>query len=547
MLLSAAPATAWHNGAALAVACLALVVLCVTLPFGRDPWSSFPGFILIQQPLQAGNCIIVAALLFGQYSIMRTPSLNLLAAGYLFTALMIIAHTLSFPGAFAETGLFPGGVQTTSWLYPAWHIVLPVAIIAYTLLPSDQTAEPRFARARYPIAVAILLCVGGAVAITFFIIAARDRLPALVEGGRLLPAAHIVIGALLFLPLAALIALVRKQPRSILDLWLTVTMFTWICTISLVTLISAQRFDVGWYVGRVLDLLTSTFILLLLLSETLALYERHAIASDAERRERERRLNETEAILIHLSRVNELGQNVASIIHEVNQPLTAISNYAAASLKLLEASRPEQLKSLLERLAEQTVRANEIIRHLRDFVTRHELERQAENLPGLLRDAVRLALDAAREPAPAVEIHCEADASAGFVDRVQIEQVVFNLVRNAAEAMSRSARRVLTLSTKSISGGMIEVSVADTGPGVSADIRATLFEPFVTTKESGLGIGLSICRVIIEAHGGKLTADDNPAGGAVFRFTIPRAPILAGAGQRQGGTVYQTAVSGGGM
>lgn len=545
MLLSAAPATALHYRSALAVACLALLVLCVTLPFGRGLWSSSPGLVLIQQPLQAGNCIIVAALLFGQYSITRTPSLNLLAAGYLFTALMIIAHTLSFPGAFAETGLFPGGVQTTSWLYPTWHIVLPVAIIAYTLLPAEQTAEPRFARARYPIAVAILLCVGGAVAITFFIIAARDRLPALVEGGRLLPAAHIVIGALLFLPLAALIALLRKRPRSILDLWLAVSMFTWLCTISLVTLISAQRFDIAWYVGRVLDLLTSTFILLLLLSETLSLYQRHATVGAAERRERERRLKETEAILIHLSRVNELGQNVASIIHEVNQPLTAISNYAAASLKLLEASRPEQLKSLLERLVEQTVRANEIIRHLRDFVARHELERQAENIPGLLRDAVRLALDAAREPAPAVEIRCEADASAGFVDRVQIEQVVFNLVRNAAEAMSRSARRVLTLSTKLISGGMIEVSVADTGPGVSAEIRATLFEPFVTTKESGLGIGLSICRVIIEAHGGKLTADDNPAGGAVFRFTIPRAPIAAD--DRRLGTVYQTAVSGGGM
>jgi C4-dicarboxylate-specific signal transduction histidine kinase len=98
-------------------------------------------------------------------------------------------------------------------------------------------------------------------------------------------------------------------------------------------------------------------------------------------------------------------------------------------------------------------------------------------------------------------------------------------MRNAAEAMSKSQRRVLTLATKSIADGMIEVSIADTGPGVSADIQATLFEPFVTTKEGGLGIGLSICRIIIEAHGGKLTAEDNPEGGAIFRFTIPRAPI----------------------
>jgi len=223
--------------------------------------------------------------------------------------------------------------------------------------------------------------------------------------------------------------------------------------------------------------------------------------------------------------VNELGQHVSSIVHEVNQPLTAISNYAAASISLLAASRPEQLRNVLEQLIEQTVRANEIIRRLRNFVARHESERRAENIPELLRDATRLAHGAGGEPAPAVEIHCDPDASTGFLDRVQIEQVVFNLMRNATEAMSKSQRRVLTLATKSIADGMIEVSITDTGPGISADIQANLFEPFVTTKEGGLGIGLSICRVIIEAHGGKLTAEDNPEGGAIFRFTIPRAPI----------------------
>jgi len=525
-LLSAAPATTPHNRAALAVMLVVLVVLCATLPFAQRLWTPFPGFILIQQPVQAGNCIIIAALLFGQYSITRTPSLNLLAAGYLFTALMIIAHTLSFPGAFSETGLFPGGVQATSWLYPAWHTILPMTIIVYALLPSDQSSERRqFAGAGYPIVASILLCVGGAAAITFLIIAARDQLPVLVEGGRLQPAADVVIAALEVLPFAALIALALRRRRSILDLWLAVTMFTWLCTISLVALISAQRFDIGWYVGRVLDLLTSTFILLLLLSETLVLYERHAIAVAAERRERERRLKETEAILVHVSRVNELGHHVSSIVHEVNQPLTAISNYAAASVSLLAASRPEQLRNVLEQLLEQTVRANEIIRRLRNFVARHESEWRAENIPELLRDATRLALAAGGESAPAVEIHCDPDASTGFLDRVQIEQVVFNLMRNAAEAMSKSQRRGLTLATKSMADGMIEVSITDTGPGVSADIQANLFEPFVTTKEGGLGIGLSICRVIIEAHGGMLTAEDNPEGGAIFRFTIPGAPI----------------------
>ena len=498
-----------------------LVACLATLPFAQLVWISFPGFILIQQTLQAGNCLIIAALLFGQYSIARKASLKILAGGYLFTTLMIIAHALSFPGAFSQTGSLIGGPQSTPWLYAAWHAILPLTIIVYALFPPDDNSAQPFGRARPPIASSILICVGGAAAITLFMTAGHDWLPALVENGRLLPASTAVVVALLLLSFAALLVLARRKPRSVLDLWLIVTMCTWLCTISTVSLVSAQRFDIGWYVGRMLDVLSSTFILLLLLSQTVVLYERNALAISRERRERERRLNESEAILIHLSRVNEVGHDVSSLIHEVSQPLVAISNYASASLKFLETSNAEQSKIALERLVEQTVRATEIIRHMRDFVARHKSEKHLENIPKLLRDGALLALNAAGEPAPVVDIRCDPEASAAFLDRVQIEQVVFNLARNAIEAMSNGVRRVLTLSTKLTTDRMTEISVADTGPGVSADVRARLFEPFVTTKESGLGIGLSICRVIVEAHGGKLTAEDNPAGGAIFRFTIP--------------------------
>jgi signal transduction histidine kinase len=519
-LLSAAPATTGQTRAALAVVLLVLVACLATLPFAQLVWISFPGFILIQQTLQAGNSLIIAALLFGQYAVARTASLNILAGGYLFTALMIVAHALSFPGAFSQTGLI-GGPQSTSWLYTAWHAILPVTIIVYALIPPDENTERPYNSARQTIVSSILICVGGATAITLLMTAGHDWLPALVQNGRLMPASIPAVVGLLLLASGALLVVIQKKPRSLLDLWLIATMSTWLCTIATVSLVSAQRFDIGWYVGRMLDVLSSTFILLLLLYQTAVLYERNALAISRERRERERRLNESEAILIHLSRVSELGHDVSSIVHEVSQPLAAISNYAAASLKFLETSKPEQAKILLERLVEQTVRATDVIRHMREFVARHQSEKHLENIPKLLRDAARLVLDAAGEHGPAVEIRCDPEASAAFFDRVQIEQVVLNLVRNAIEAMSSGVTRKLTLSTKLTSDRMIEISVADTGPGVSADIRARLFEPFVTTKESGLGIGLSICRVIVEAHGGKLTAEDNPAGGAIFRFTIP--------------------------
>jgi signal transduction histidine kinase len=469
----------------MAVVLLVFVVCLATLPVAQFVWVSFPGFILIQQTLQAGNCLIIAALLFGQYSIARAASLNVLARGYLFTALMIIAHALSFPGAFSQTGLI-GGPQTTSWLYTAWHAILPLTIIIYALVQPDEKTKQPFGNARRPILASILICLGGAAAITLFMTAGHDWLPPLVENGRLLPASRVVVVVLLLLPVGTLLVLAREKPRSVLDLWLIVTMATSVCTIATVSLVSAQRFDIGWYVGRVLDVLTSTFILLLLLSQTVVLYERNTLAESRERLERERRLKETESILVHLARVNELGYDVSSIVHEVSQPLAAITNYAAASLILLEASKTDQLKIALERLVEQTARATEIIEHMREFVARHKSEKHLENIPKLLRDGARLAMDAAGENAPAVEIRCDPNASEAFLDRVQIEQVVFNLVRNATEAMASGVRRVLTLSTRLTSNHMTEISVADTGPGVPADIRATLFEPFVSTKESGL-------------------------------------------------------------
>jgi C4-dicarboxylate-specific signal transduction histidine kinase len=323
--------------------------------------------------------------------------------------------------------------------------------------------------------------------------------------------------------LAAGMAVLAVQRRSVLDDWLMVVALVAILEMVFSGLLPTVRFSVGFYAGRGLSLITSSIVLIILVTETTLLYARSARASTTERRERERRLSEMEAVLIHLSRVSELGQNVSALAHEVSQPLTAISNYAAACMQLAETA-PERLKPLLQRLSEQTTRATEIVRKLRDFVAHHEPEKRVVGVYELLQRAVRLALAGEREPTPVIEIQCRPAASSAFIDRVQIEQVVFNLVRNAVEAVAECPRRILTLATDLAPDDMIEVSVADTGPGLAREIRSKLFEPFVTTKPAGLGVGLSICRVIVEAHGGKLRADANPGGGTVFRFTIPQSP-----------------------
>jgi signal transduction histidine kinase len=468
--------------------------------------------------------LITAALLFGQYAIGRTRALNVLAGGYLFTALIAVPHALTFPQVFSETGLLAAGPQSAAWLYLAAHAVLPVTIIAFAVRrEDDHMIDDPPSGAVLPITGACLVAVGSVVATSMIVILGHRWLPPLMEGSSYTIEAHVAVGAALCLPLAALLMLARRRPPALVELWLMVVMLTWLCTMTLGAFVSRGRYDIGWYVGGVFDWLTSIFVLLMLISETVGLYARQMRAAEVEHRDRERRVTEMEAVLIHLSRVSGLGRNVSSLVHEVSQPLTAISNYLAAGLQLIEEPNTERLKRLLRQSAEQAERASAIIRNLRNFIARHESEKDVGNLHDVLQHAVRLALVGTTAPAPSIEIRPDPAAASALFDKVQIEQVVFNLVRNAIEAMENTNRGALTVTTKPALGNMVEVSIADTGPGLPLDIRAKLFEPFVTTKASGLGIGLSICRVIIEAHGGRLQAEDNPKGGTVFSFTLPKS------------------------
>jgi signal transduction histidine kinase len=521
------PATATQRRVALAVCILLLAVFLATLPFARIRWVSFPGFVLIQKTLMLVSDLITAALLFGQYSIGRTRVLNILAGGYLFSALIVVPHALAFPQVLSETGLLGAGPQSAAWLYIVGHVVLPVTIIAFAARREDHSGkdDPR-GGAALSIAGTCLMAAGAVVAASLIVTLGHHWLPPLMEGSYFTSLSRVVVGADLCFPLAALLMLARRRPLSLLALWLMVVMFAWLCTITLGAFVSRGRFDIGWYVASVFDWLTSIFVLLMLISETVSLYARQMRAAEVEHRDRERRIKEIEAVLIHLSRVTELGQNISSLIHEVNQPLTAISNYLAAGLQFIQGSHIERLGWVLEQSAEQAERASAIIRNLRNSIARHETEKDVGNLQDVVQHAVRLALVGISAPAPAIEIRPDPAAASALFDKVQIEQVVFNLVRNAIEAMEATdstSRRALTVATTPAPGNMVEVSIADTGPGLPLDIRAKLFEPFVTTKASGLGIGLSICRVIIEAHGGRLKAEDNPEGGTIFRFTLPQS------------------------
>lgn len=238
-----------------------------------------------------------------------------------------------------------------------------------------------------------------------------------------------------------------------------------------------------------------------------------------ERQARDRRLVELQAELIHVSRLSELGQMVSTLAHEVGQPLTAVTNYLSGIRRLLPADSPPLLREALERVAEQAERARGIVQSLRELVRKEQTPRTAQDLVVLIHETSALVLTGLNR-AVTLRVDAAADAQRCVIDRVQVQQVLLNLMRNAVEAMAGQAEQVLTVSTRR-AGDRIMVRVADCGPGLPAEVRGRLFEPFVTTKRDGLGVGLSICRTIVEAHGGVLVAEETPGGGATFVFSLP--------------------------
>jgi two-component system sensor kinase FixL len=242
-----------------------------------------------------------------------------------------------------------------------------------------------------------------------------------------------------------------------------------------------------------------------------------------ERQEVEARLQELQSEIVHISRLTALGEMASALAHELNQPLSAIANYMKGSRRLLEGRTDDQsrmIREAMDKAAEQSLRAGEIIRRLRDFVARGETERRIQSLNKLLEEASALALVGTRDRGVRVTYLFDPTLDLVLVDKVQIQQVVLNLVRNAIEAMENSERRELTIATERDRDGMAAVRISDTGTGISPDIAPQLFQPFITSKPHGLGVGLSISRTIVESHGGLITVAPNPQGGTTFRFTV---------------------------
>ncbi len=244
-----------------------------------------------------------------------------------------------------------------------------------------------------------------------------------------------------------------------------------------------------------------------------------------ERQVARERLQELQYELLRASRLSAMGQMASALAHELNQPLTAIINYVQATRRMIgnPAIARDRLEDAMDKAVAQANRAGQIIHRMRQFLQKGEMERQPEAINKVLEEASALALVGAKESGVIVRMELGIDLAPVMIDRIQIQQVILNLIRNGVEAMQAVARRELRIATGEAENDMVMVTVADSGPGLAPEVAAQLFQPFVTTKEKGMGLGLSICRSIIDSHDGKIWATPNPDGGVTFAFTLPAA------------------------
>lgn len=248
-----------------------------------------------------------------------------------------------------------------------------------------------------------------------------------------------------------------------------------------------------------------------------------------ERQEAEMRLQDLRSELAHVGRVSEMSTLASSLAHELNQPLTAIASYCEGAHDLLDGTLDDvaiaTLREALKETASQAVRAGEIVRRMRDFISRGDTEHRVESLRRLIAEANALALAGGGQHPIEVQVELDPSADDVFVDRIQIQQVLFNLARNSIEAMINSPIRSLMISSIAAPAGFVTVSIEDTGSGISETVADRLFQPFVTSKRTGMGIGLSICRTIVESHGGRVWFEEGSERGTIFHLTLPRAGV----------------------
>ena len=514
--------------AAWAVGLLSVALFLALVPFAKTPWAQAPAFLPIYQSALVVVDLITMTLLLGQYTILRFRGLLVLACAYLFSALMAVAHAVSFPGLFAPGGLMGGG-QTTAWLYFLWHAGFPLLVMGYTLLTGRGRARPvSNSRAMVELAVGIGL--------TFALVAACVALAKwtslqmpLMAGNMDAQAKAAVAMCTWLVGLSAFALLAWRRPHSVIDLWLLVVLCVWAADSALASVFNHARYDLGWYMGRIYGLVASSFILAVLLLENSMLYSRLVEANEAHRR----RSEDLQRLSIKLEAANrDLDAFAGGLAHDLQQPIMTIGAFAQVIQRQSGHLIAANDATHLQRIIGAAATAHRMIRSLLEFARlgQKKIEAQPVDLNVLLQEARgTLAADAATAP---------ITWNVGPLPTVRGDPsllllALVNLLSNAVKYSRGGEQPQIRVEGHDDPAAGSWVRVSDNGIGFDMLEAGRLFQPFerlyTDTTFEGTGMGLANVRRIMERHGGSVQAEAAPGEGATVTLFFPPAIVPSAA------------------
>ena len=501
----------------LAVVGLLFAALVVTLSLREIRWGEVVAFVPVIDAVMLVAELIIATLLFAQAGVFRSRALAVLATGYVFAALLLVPHALTFPGAFAPDGLLGAGINTTGWIAFFRRTAFPIAFIIYAYLKHAGSAvQPGTVQPPARILANVLSATALAAAVTLLATSGHDLLPPLfLNRTDVVFTNLIMVNATTIALTVVAIAMLLRQRKSVLDMWLLVALSGWLFQ-SLLNLPLQARFTLGWYCLFGMMLVSDLIVMLALIAESNRLYARLALSTAARNRERETRLMSMDAV-------------AAAISHEVGQPLSAVSLSASAGLDWLERKRPDREKAAesMRATIDAVRRTFDVIKSVRATFAKGPGAATEFSLNDLVRETVSL-LDrdmAGRK----VTLRLALDESLLpiMANRVQIQRVLINLLTNALESMDaiRSRPRRIAIRSLQLDDKNVLLEISDTGAGIAPEKMSHIFDAFFTTKSTGTGLGLSLCRTIIEEHGGRLWAAEGEEYSATFQLQLPRSEL----------------------
>jgi signal transduction histidine kinase len=515
LLLAAQPPSRLQRRLAYGVMACLVIAFCMTVRHAHLQLPVVPAFVPIYASLIIINGLITATLLLAQFWVVRWTWLLVLASGYLFTALMAVPGVLAFPGVFSPTGALGSGMQGAAWIGACYQFGSPAILIAAVLV-RDMHRPTGIIQRKAGLAIALTIALVTAITcgLTWAILRHEEILPPLfVNGVQQSKNIILVVVPILALEATAFLLLWRRG-RSVLDLWLMVMCVAWMLERSLSGPFAGGRYSLGWYTGHIFQMAAMFIVLLLLLSEATTLYANMARAHLRRRGGRQTR---------HIA----MDAMAASIGHEIRQPLAALRMNASAGAHLAAKAEPDirEVRAILADIDAEARRIGEIIDGVRIMFRESTHDRRPLDLNTIVQDVLASVTLELHLHHVAIKTDLEHDLPLILADSGQLHQVFLNLITNAIEAMSETADRphVLTLASTTVpDSSEIAVTVADTGIGIAGKDNDRIFKPFFSTKTAGSGIGLTICQVIIKAHGGRLKVRPNQPYGTVFCVILPR-------------------------